>query len=235
MRPFEILASTRTPDGDVLTLHRRDGDFFLYLEGEELMSTRAPGTEVALAEIGCEGLPASRPRVLIGGLGLGFTLRAALAVLPGRAEVVVAEILPAVVEWHRRHLGELGRPVEDERVEVHLGDVAECLETGPGFDAILLDVDNGPSAWCLRDNGQLYGRAGLRRLLASLVPGGRLAVWSAYRSDGFVAALGRAGFSHARAVTVRALAGRKGIRHTVFVGERPQETRSPRRAIARGR
>ena len=220
----------------MLTLNRRDGDFFLYLEGEELMSTRAPGTEVALAELGCEGLESGRPRVLIGGLGLGFTLRAALEVLPAGAEVVVAEILPAIVEWHRGHLGELGRAVDDPRVEVHVGDVVECLEGGAGtsFHAILLDVDNGPSAWCLRENGRLYGRAGLGRILASLVPGGRLAVWSAYRSDGFVSALGRAGFESPRAITVRAR-GEKGIRHTVFVAGRPTlPRRRPPRSARRG-
>jgi len=238
VRRFETLATAETPDGEALTLHRRDGDFFLYLEGEELMSTRAPGTEVALAELGCGGLAeVERPRVLIGGLGLGFTLRATLAELPRRAEVVVAEIVPEVVEWHRRHLGELGRAVDDPRVTLRAADVAERLApaaAGHGYHAVLLDVDNGPSAWCLAGNERLYGAPGLGRALAALVPGGRLAVWSAYRSSGFVAALRRAGFAEARAVAVRGHGG-KGVRHTVFVGDRPLTGRRSGRASAAAR
>jgi spermidine synthase len=169
-----------------------------------------------LACAGLENVP--KPRVLIGGLGLGFTLRAALEVLPDRAEVVVAELFPRVVEWNREHLIPLGRPLEDRRVRIHDGDVGELLRKGPegAFHAVMLDVDNGPSEWCLESNGALYDRAGLKSIKRAIAPGGTLAVWSAYPDPTFVKALRKGGFE-ASSRTVRGR-GRKGPRHTIFLG-----------------
>jgi len=225
MRPFETLHSTKTPDGTRLSLHHRDGEYFIHLNGEELMSTRRTGSESALAALACQKLPDRRhPRVLIGGLGFGYTLRAALEILPAQAEVVVAEIYPAVVEWNREHLEPLHRQtLEDERVMIQNTNVWELLGDKQAFDAILLDVDNGPAAWCLSSNSRLYARQGLEKIRASLKPGGVLAVWSADADAAFVKLLGKNGFS-ARAERVRDH-DRKGTHHTIILGlKKPTRT-----------
>lgn len=220
MRPFEKLDSVTTPEGRELSLHRRGDDFFIQLDGEELMSTRRHGSETEMAALALEGLPAAgRKRVLIGGLGLGYTLRATLELLPGDGVVEVAELFPGVVRWNRQHLTVLGRPLDDPRVRVVERDVGAVLGGGrPGrYSAILLDVDNGPSAFCLGSNSGLYGRAALERMREALAPGGALAVWSAHTDPAFERRLGKAGFSQVRAERVRAR-GRKGSRHTIFLG-----------------
>ena len=151
----------------------------------ELMNTRAIGTERALAELACAPLAShDRARVLIGGLGMGFTLAAALEMLGPNAEVVVAELVPEVVEWNRKHVGDAAdHPLRDPRTAVHVGDVAEQVrDPGSGFDAIMLDVDNGPEAILRRENNWLYGAAGLAAMRAALRPGGTLAIWSAGRT-----------------------------------------------------
>lgn len=222
MRPFETLDRVTTPEGRELSLHHHDGHYFIHLDGEELMSTWVHGSESALAEMGCKGLESTRrPRILIGGLGLGFTLRAALEVLPRNSQVVVAELFPRVVDWNRIYLTGRGRPLEDARVRIHSGNVVELLQGGPSdhYNAVLLDVDNGPSEWCLRSNGALYDRQGLQNLKRCLAPGGRLAVWSAYPDPAFVKNLRQGGFE-ARSETVRGH-GRKGPRHTIFLGRKP--------------
>jgi spermidine synthase len=222
MRPFETLDRVTTPEGRELSLHHHDGHYFIHLDGEELMSTWVHGSESALAEMTCRDLAATRrPRVLIGGLGLGFTLRAALEVLPRDAEVVVAELYPRVVEWNRTHLASLGRPLDDPRARIHDGDVVGLLQVSPShqYHAVLLDVDNGPSEWCLKSNGALYNREGLQRIKQSIVPGGILAVWSAYPDPVFVKNLRKGGFD-ASSQTVRGH-GKKGPRHTIFLGRVP--------------
>lgn len=229
MHPFETIAKVTTAEGRSLTLHRRDRDYFIHLDGEELMSSRRTGSEAALAELALHDLPRGRaPRVLIGGLGLGFTLRAALAVLPPDAQVVVAEIFPEVVAWNRDELAELGRPLSDRRVRVREADVAAVLmeptdEDGVkpsdsgGWDAVLLDVDNGPSAWCLASNSGLYDRAGLERVKESLNQGGVLGVWSAYTDAAFLDRLCKVGFE-TRLETARAR-GRKGAKSFLFIAQ----------------
>lgn len=229
MKPFETLARATTPDGRQLTFHRRDRDFFVYLDGEELMSSRAPDSERALAELACEEL-AGEPRVLIGGLGLGFTLRAALDALPPRAEVVVAELFAEVIEWNRTWLAELqGGALTDRRTRIVHADVWDLIERQAPWDAVLLDVDNGPEAWCFDGNRRLYDRSGLDRIHAALAPGGVAAFWAAQADPGFVKALEKAGFT-ARRRTVRAHRGR-GARHRVYLARR----RSWRRPAGRGR
>ena len=218
MRPFVTLESVTTPEGRRLTLHQRDGDYFIDLDGHELMSTRSPGSEVELATLACQGLVKAKScRVLIGGLGLGFTLRSALAILPKTATVVVAEVFPCVVEWHARHLAVLGVPLDDERIQVHIGDVHELLQGsgGPSYDAIMLDVDNGPDAACLEANAGLYDDYGIARLASSLTRCGVLAVWSAHPDPAFEKRLRRGGFK-VNVETVRSR-GHKGNRHTIFV------------------
>lgn len=215
MKAFETLDRFTTPDGQELTLHRRDRDYFVYLDGEELMSSRAPGSEQALAEIGCGDLE-GRPRVLIGGLGLGYTLRAALDVLPSGARVTVAEVFSSVITWNRTYLANLqGNALTDRRTRIEHADVWDLVRRNGPWDAILLDVDNGPAAWCLASNQRLYDRNGLAQLRCALAPGGRVAFWSAQNDPRFVKTLKKSGFE-AKSHTVRAHRGR-GAKHAVFL------------------
>ena len=218
MKPFETLDSFDTPDGKCLTLHRHDGDYLISLDGQELMSTRVHGSETALGTLGCEGLGRiKKPRVLIGGLGMGFTLKSALEALPAHAKVVQAEAFPIVVEWHRRHLQGLAVPLDDARVHIHIGDVVDLIRnhSGPRYDAILLDTDNGPDAMCIDTNASLYDLTGIEIIRSTLRPGGMLAVWSAHAAPAFVKRLRRCGFN-VRTETVRGR-GRKGPRQVLFL------------------
>jgi spermidine synthase len=228
MLPLVLLDTFLTPEGRKLTLHQRGERYFILLDGEELISTRAPGSERALAELGCAGLPnREAPRVLVGGLGFGYTLRAALAVLPRRAKVEVVEISPAVVRWNRERLPRLfGDTLRDPRVRIVEGDVREVVaNAGERYDALLLDVDDGPDAAQLKSASSLYHEDNLQRLANALVPGGRLALWSASPFPPFLKRLKRTGFEHARAVEARGR-GERGDRHTVFLGEKAMKTPS---------
>lgn len=225
MIPWELLDRAQTPSGEALTLHRRGHEYVIRVAGQDLMGSRQHGSEEALAQLGCAGLGARRGlRVLVGGLGMGFTARAALDLLGSDAELVIAELIPAVVTWNRTHLAPLaGAPLSDRRAVVEIADVADLIASGRAhFDAILLDVDNGPTAFTSPANRRLYGPSGLARAHASLRPGGVLAVWSAEDDAGFTARLGRAGF----AVTVERMSprhgsGRKGgRRHVVWVARK---------------
>jgi len=218
------LDAARAPDGAELSLWRRGDELVVRAGGVDLMSNRAHGSEELLAEHGCSGL-GEGARVLVGGLGLGFTLRAALAVLPASARVLVVEVCPAVVGWVRGPVGG-GALLDDPRVAVEERDCAAVVrESAARFDAILLDVDNGPSALTLASNGWLYGHAGLVAAARALRPGGRLAVWSRGDDPAFVARLSGTGFA-ARALHARAHRGTTGSRgrgahHVVFVGVVP--------------
>jgi len=197
MKPTRLLDRAVTPDGRPLTLHEHDGARSIRVGGVELMSTRQHHSEERLAELACEGLR-DRPRaaVLIGGLGLGFTLRETLRQVGPDARVVVAELVPAVVAWNRDPAYGLAADViDDPRVEIVVGDVSELLRGSRGrFDAIMLDVDNGPAAVSAAANGRLYLATGLGAARAALKPGGRLAVWSAGDDPAFAAAMEEAGF-----------------------------------------
>ena len=220
MKPWELLGQTSTPDGVELSLTRRDREYVILAGGKSLMSSRMHGSEEALATFACRRARSlDEPCVLVGGLGMGFTLRAALDVLPSSATVVVPELIPAVVDWNRGHLGELaGYPLRDPRVSVEVGDVALTLRANPGrFDAVLLDVDNGPAAFTATHNARLYDDGGLAAVRAALKPGGVLAVWSAWEDRRFEQRLKHAGF----AVQVERVRGRLkkgGPRHTIFIG-----------------
>ena len=222
MKRSELLASTITPDGMRMTLSLHAGDYYIEVDGQALMSTRAPGSEKAMAELAARELAGnSHPRVLIGGLGLGFTLGAALDVLPCGASVVVVEFFETIVDWYRKFgfQSETDR-LADPRVVVEVADVVDYLrDVKRPFDTILLDVDNGPDAWCLASNVRLYDRPGLMRLQRALKPGGLLAVWSAGGSSVFEKRLAAVGFA-ARSETVRSR-GRRGERRTIFLGRAP--------------
>jgi spermidine synthase len=186
------------------------------------MSSRMHGSEAALATFGCAGLPAHGGRVLVGGLGMGFTLRATLDLVPADAALVVAELMPEIVEWNQGPLGPLaGHPLKDRRVHLEIGDVGQLIRRSAGaFDAILLDVDNGPDAFTATGNASLYGDAGLAATRAALRTGGTLAVWSAWEDRKFEQRLRYAGFT-VRVERVRARLKQGGPRHTIFIGHVP--------------
>jgi spermidine synthase len=221
MKPWVVLDEVRTPGGTLVTLKRRDREFAIFAGRDNLMSSRSYGSEEALAALGCvQARTLARPRVLVGGLGLGFTLRAALDLLPRTASVTVAELLPRVVEWNRGPLGPLaGHPLADARVRVEIGDVASLLRGSRGrFDAVLLDVDNGPVAMMAEGNAGLYSDRGASEAHRALAAGGVLAVWSAGDDREYQRRLRRAGFTvtveHARA------RGKKGAHYTIFLASR---------------
>lgn len=198
MKPTILRAEATTDDGRLMTLHEHDGEFQISVAGVPLMSTRQHHSERRLAEVACEhirSLPA--PRLLIGGLGLGFTLKAALEGLGPEAQVTVAELLPAVVEWNRNpDYGLAGSSLDDPRVELIVGDVAEVIEERrAGFDAILLDVDNGASELTTASNRELYQTRSLQLAKAALRRGGCLVVWSADKDPAFVERMERVGFT----------------------------------------
>lgn len=186
--------------------------------GKSLMSSRMHGSEQALAALALRRLQVPDACVLVGGLGMGFTLRATLDLLPEDATVVVAELVPAVVEWNRGALGTLaGHPLRDARVQVEIGDVADTLHASPGgFDAVLLDVDNGPDAFTATTNARLYNDQGLAAARAALKAGGVLAVWSAWEDRRFEQRLRYAGFV-VQIERVRGRLKKGGPKHTIFL------------------
>jgi hypothetical protein len=233
VKPLELLGEAQTPDGTTISLARRDREYLILAGGRPLMSSRMHGSEQALATFGCRNVPRHAPRVLVGGLGMGFTLRAALELLPPDAAVVVAELVPAIVEWNRGPLGPLAHhPLKDRRVRVEVRDAHDTLREAPGaFDAILLDVDNGPAAFTAPSNASLYGDAGLAAAREALRPGGTLAVWSAWEDRKFEQRLRYAGF-RVTIERVRARLKQGGPRHTIFVGRRDGASGSE--GVARG-
>ncbi|HEX6037696.1 hypothetical protein [Longimicrobium sp.] len=226
MKRVERLGEATAPDGSVLSLYRHDGAYSIRVDGEELMSTRRHHSEDVLAELVCEPLrDQADARVLIGGLGLGFTLKAALRSLGADARVVVAEIVEGVIQWNRNAEYDLAaEALADQRVELRHDDVAHVLASSPGaFDAIMLDVDNGAAALTTRGNAKLYRADGIRRAVAALRPRGRLAYWSAGSDEAFEKALGRAGLS----VEVHRVRAHPSLKswHTIFVARRASEAR----------
>ena len=221
MKKLERLADARTPDGTVLSLFRHDGEYLIRADGAELMSTRHHHSEDKLAELACAPLrERANVRVLIGGLGFGFTLTAAVRALPAGARVVVAELVRAVIDWNENPAYDLAHSsLRDARVEVRHADVAQVLrDSAATFDAIMLDVDNGPDPMTTSGNGALYSHAGIRMSVAALTPGGRLVYWSAQDDRKFERALRRA------ELTVEVARvwshGTSGALHTLFVVHR---------------
>ena len=223
MIPWQLLDSAQVPgENKDLRLYQRGGEFSIRVDGSELMNSRVHGSEDAMAELACAriaSLPC--PQVLIGGLGMGYTLAAALNRLGAESQVVVAELVPAVVAWNRGPLAELaGYPLQDVRVTVREVDIARILqEEQRVFDAILLDVDNGPGGLTRKENDRLYARAGLDAAFAALRPAGVLAVWSAGPDRAFTKRLCQAGFE-INEVCVRARRSGAGGRHTIWLAVR---------------
>ena len=214
----ELVDTAQVPGGEELRLYRHDRDFMIVLGHNELMSSRMSGSEVALATQSCARIAgASRPHLLIGGYGMGFTLRAALEALPAEARVTVAELVPEIIAWARGPMAELAAGcLDDPRVELVMADVAEVIAAGQArYDAILLDVDNGPDGLVRQANDRIYSERGLRAARAALRPGGVLAIWSAARDDAFAARLRKNGFQ-VDEVTVRARSNGKGPKHVIW-------------------
>ncbi len=219
MKKWVPVDKTLTAGGKTVSLHEHDGDYAIRVDGATLMSTRQHGSEELLAELACAHLKGKRrARVLIGGLGFGFTLKAALSVVAPDATVVVAEILAAVIAWNRNPSFHLAAgSLEDPRVIVLHRDVREVIgEARGGFDSIILDVDNGPAALSADGNRRLYDRAGLQSARAALRPDGCVAFWSAAPDPAFEKLMSGAGFM----VEVRSCRSRSnsGRRHTIFLG-----------------
>ncbi|MDB5734214.1 MAG: hypothetical protein JWN16_851 [Alphaproteobacteria bacterium] len=230
MIPWVHLDTAAVPGGGELRLMQRGHEFAIFAGATPLMNSRMSSSEVVLAEIACERLKGRRhPRILVGGYGMGFTLRAALAGLGGDARIVVAELVPQVVAWARGPMAELtAGGLDDPRVKVHEGDVGALMATSrAGFDAILLDVDNGPDGLSRKANDSLYSVRGLNTARQALRPGGMLAVWSAAPSAVFVNKLGQAGFN-VEEIKARANKG-KGVRHIIWVATNPAAAVQPPR------
>ncbi|HEX7853054.1 MAG TPA: spermidine synthase [Sphingobium sp.] len=218
MTPRELIGTAAVPGGQELRLFRRGGDYMIVLDRNELMSSRMSGSEEALAVMTCERLgKRGGVQMLVGGYGMGFTLRAALAKLGADARITVAELVPEIIEWARGPMVELAAGcLDDPRVEVVMGDVADLIGARPhAYDAILLDVDNGPDGLTREGNDQLYTTRGLAAAKAALKPGGVLAIWSAGSDDVFARRLGSAGFT-VDEVAVKARSNGKGPRHVIW-------------------
>ncbi len=224
MIPPILLGTAKIPnDGGELRLTQRKDEFSIHLKGVGgvLMTSRVHGSELALAELGCAHIQdKEKAKVLVGGMGMGFTLAAALKAVSSNSQVVVAELVAEVIEWNKGPLGECaGRPLDDNRVQVHLGDVAELFTSKQVvYDAVLLDVDNGPEGFTHADNKKLYSIESLHAIRQTLLPKGMLAIWSCWHDPKFTQQLKKAGFK-VEAKTVRAHKG-KGSRHTIYLARK---------------
>ena len=223
MKPTRNIAETRTPDGSRFSLHEHDGDYFLKLGGSQLMSSGWTLSEEKLADAACHFSKCHEAlRILVGGLGLGFSLKRVLELVGNKAEVCVAELLPEVVEWNREHLGDLnGALLDDNRVSIFVGDVYDCIVQSGSlyYDAILLDVDNGPEAFVQAENARLYDQHGLEMVYDSLREGGRAAFWSADPESSFLRQMRKAGFE-AEEIKAKTHERAKRAANRIYVGER---------------
>ena len=218
MKPRVLIGTAMVPGGEPLRLFQRGDDFMIVLDRNELMNSRMSGSEEALAVMTCERLRGGNAlHMLIGGYGMGFTLRAALAVLGTEAQVTVAELVPEIIDWARGPMAALAAGcLDDPRVMLAAGDVADVISAGPArYDAILLDVDNGPDGLVRAANDRIYSAAGLAKAKAALKPKGVLAIWSAAPDAGFTRRLQEAGFA-VEEVSVRARSNGKGPRHVIW-------------------
>ena len=221
MIPFQTLAQVRSPDGSMITLHEHDGEHYIKHNGRQLMSTIATVSELLLADLGCRELQGmAKPRILIGGLGLGFTLKRVLELVGPGAVVHVSELLPEMVQWNREFLqGVNGNLLNDPRVEVLVKDVFKVMRNleGERYDAILLDVDHTPSSWVQAKNYRLYDRAGFSAVHQAIKPHGLVAYWSAGEEPEFVQRLSRSGF-HVQSYEAKAHETAKRAVHRIYLG-----------------
>lgn len=222
MKPSYQLASTTTPDGARLALFEHDGSYCIRLNGQDLMNSRTSASETLLGQVGCGRLAeVPNPRILIGGLGLGYTLRSVLEQVGSGARIEVAELFPEVIEWNRQFLRVLhGDCLDDPRVEVFAEDVFRTLKRAgrEAYDAILLDIDNGPTAMVQKSNARLYDRAGLELLAKAVQGSGRVAIWSAARDGGFEDRLKRAHFRF-EAVSAKIYPNAKRAAYIIYVAD----------------
>ena len=219
----DLIAMAQVPDGEMLRLVKRGNEFAILLDRTELMSTRVSASEEALAAMSCERLGVREaPELLIGGYGMGYTLRAALAVLAADATVTLVELVPEIIEWARGPMRRLTDGcLDDPRVQLVNGDVAMLIDAArAGYDAILLDVDNGPDGITRLENDHLYTDHGLRAARLALKPGGILAIWSAAPDEAFAVRLLKCGFQ-VEEVSVRDGAGNRGAHHVIWFARRP--------------
>ena len=222
MKPRELVGTAMVPGGEELRLFRRGDDFMIVLARNELMNSRMSGSEEALATMTCERLgDCAGPHLLVGGYGMGFTLRAALAVLPRNAHVTVVELVPEILGWARGPMAALTAGcLEDARVQVLQGDVVDVIQqSNSAYDAILLDVDNGPEGMVRSENDRLYSSWGLAAAKSALALGGVLAIWSAAPDAAFTRRLREAGFQ-VEEVPVRARSNGKGSHHRIWFAKR---------------
>ncbi|MFT7186266.1 MAG: spermidine synthase [Pseudohongiellaceae bacterium] len=224
MIPWTLLGSANIPNnGGELALTQREKEFSIHLKGVrgELMNSRVHCSELALAKLGCAHIQGiENTKVLVGGMGMGFTLAAALDATSKSSQVIIAELVPEVIEWNKGPLGDCaGRPLNDHRALVHLGDVAELFKAKQAtYDAVLLDVDNGPEGFTHADNNNLYSVESLHAIRQTLHPNGVLAIWSAWNDPKFTTQLKKARF-RVQTQTVRAHKG-KGSRHTIYLAQK---------------
>ena len=220
MIPWKLLSRSKTPDNKrELILYQRDTEYSIRVNGQELMNSRMFGSEMMLAELSCPEIAERKnANVLIGGLGMGYTLSAALRLLHPDADVLLAELVPSVVEWNKNVLGSLaGDPLKDSRVTVVIEDVINIINNNTSaFDAILLDVDNGPDSLTQEGNDELYSMSGVAMIHRALRPGGVVAVWSSSPDTGFIQRLNRSSF-HVLEKKVRGRTHKKGPVHTIWI------------------
>lgn len=220
MIPWKLLSRSKTPDNKrELILYQRDTEYSIRVNGQELMNSRMFGSEMMLAKLSCPEIAERKnANVLIGGLGMGYTLSAALRLLHPDADVLLAELVPSVVEWNKNVLGSLaGDPLKDSRVTVVIEDVINIINNNTSaFDAILLDVDNGPDSLTQEGNDELYSMSGVAMIHRALRPGGVVAVWSSSPDTGFIQRLNRSSF-HVLEKKVRGRTHKKGPVHTIWI------------------
>ena len=230
MKPNVTLAETRTPNGARMTLVEHDGSFCIRVNGQQLMHSAVATSEVELGRLGCERhtIRGAATRVLIGGLGLGFTLKSVLQATGPKAVVHVAELFPEIVAWNRTHLAGLnGALLKDKRVTVMVGDIRLLIQRAARlpYDVIVLDIDNGTTAMVKDDNNQLYSERGMQQIALALKPGGRAAVWSACPDAVLGKRLTKAGFQ-VRAVPAKLYAQAKRAAYMIYVADKPAAERS---------
>jgi len=232
VKPTIQIASAKTPDGEVLALYQHDADFSIRVGNQELMTSRAHESELELARLGCVRIAARpNPNVLIGGLGMGYTLRQTLDLLQPEATVVVSELIAGVVMWNREFLGELNaHPLRDRRVTIKLGDVMDIIQKAEhAFDAIMLDVDNGPEALTSAGNDRLYSREGLQACLRAVHAKGCLSIWSGSIDNAFEKRLRQENLAYRR-FHVAAYKGAKARSRCIWVISRDVRSLPPESA-----
>ncbi|MGB0775050.1 MAG: spermidine synthase [Akkermansiaceae bacterium] len=224
MKPYVKVAETTTPEGEPLELIEHDGTWLICSNGEQLMTSYSHGSEETLAELACGPFkPVKQPQILVGGLGMGYTLKAATETLTKkRAVFTVAELTPAIVDWNRSHLSHLNPGLlDDERISIQLQPVQKIIRQASGkYHAILLDVDNGPSAFHGKNNDSLYSINGLREIQNALKGGGILAVWSARSDKAFTKTLRKVGFDVSENAVAASHRGNKRRSHTIWLARK---------------